>query len=110
MLLCVPLTKFRIDLFDRASQVIGCSVHRIEMRFCSLGYSHFIPLKFCLDFHFAMEALMALQTRKAAAFQLPPKFNFLAGRCPPSRREWPLGHTPGEAHQIAKSDQVRGAK
>ncbi|WP_156481383.1 hypothetical protein [Herbaspirillum rubrisubalbicans] len=48
--------------------------------------------------------------KKAAATQLPAKFNFLAGRRPPSRREWPLGHTPAEAQSIAITSTKRGAK
>lgn len=48
--------------------------------------------------------------KKAAATQLPGKFNFLAGRRPPSRREWPLGHTQAEAQAIASANSKRGPK
>lgn len=49
--------------------------------------------------------------KKAAATQLPAKFNFLAGRRAPSRREWPLGHTPADAKAIAAdATSQRGAK
>lgn len=53
---------------------------------------------------------MQSPSRKAAVNQLPVKFNFLAGRRPPSRREWPLGHTPAEAQLIAITSTKRGAK
>lgn len=49
--------------------------------------------------------------KKAAATLLPTKFNFLAGRKPPSRREWPLGHTPADAKALAAdANSQRGAK
>ncbi|GEM_PF-5770362 len=48
--------------------------------------------------------------QKTRAFQRPSKFNFLAGRRPPSRREWPLGHTPTEAQAIAAASSKRGTK
>lgn len=49
--------------------------------------------------------------KKAAATQLPAKFNFLAGRRPPSRREWPLGDSPADAKILATADNSqRGAK
>ncbi|MBP1316322.1 hypothetical protein JOD78_003567 [Herbaspirillum sp. 1130] len=53
---------------------------------------------------------MHFPLRKAAAFQLPPKFNFLAGRRAPPPRDWPLGHTPTEAQTIAAAASKRGAK
>jgi len=53
---------------------------------------------------------MGAQRNNAAAKRLPAKFNFLAGRRPPSRREWPLGHTPTEAQLIATASSKRGTK
>lgn len=54
---------------------------------------------------------MRVNKIRGAAFQLPSKFNFLAGRRPPSRREWPLGHTPADAKAIAAdATRQRGAK
>ena len=48
--------------------------------------------------------------RKAAAVQLPAKFNFLAGRRPPSHNKWPLRQIPREAQILAASCNKRGAK
>lgn len=53
---------------------------------------------------------MSAIRKKAAVTPLPAKFNFLAGRRPPSRREWPLGHTPTEAQVIAAASSKRGIK
>ena len=54
---------------------------------------------------------MRVSKIRGAAFQLPSKFNFLAGRRPPSRREWPLGHSPADAKALATADNSqRGAK
>ena len=51
-----------------------------------------------------------MYTTKSKAFQRPPKFNFLAGRRAPPRREWPLGHTSTEAQTIATTNSKRGEK